>query len=237
MLISPVEIVGPSLDALTTCHGNYFPIGLLGVFYGLKRNLFNLPCIAVKFHIAPQNDVVSRRDPSGHCAGKALKGNDSGNQLIRFQFKYRNCIHAGHRKFEIPFVVAKDKCNISKIRLGVAKWRFNVEDLLMKIINHRLYRRPFPSYCLVREIGCGLSIVLILRIANGEGAKNSRYRANCLNPICQDSGVYILPANTALNRHTYCRGDGQDCPFVIPRHAPSDLSWRNRNTSSIGGGK
>ena len=57
------------------------------------------------------------------------------------------------------------------------------------------------------------------------------------HPVGPDRDVHSGPRNAVVTRYANCRGDGHCRPFFVPSHADSNLSWRNRNTSSMGGGK
>ncbi len=63
------------------------------------------------------------------------------------------------------------------------------------------------------------------------------HSADCSHPVCPYSNVHFVPWNACIASHTNGCGYNYDCPLVVPSHSASELSWRNRNTLSIGGGK
>lgn len=57
------------------------------------------------------------------------------------------------------------------------------------------------------------------------------------NPVCPYCDVHFAPRDAVVASNSYCCSDDHDRPLIVPSHSASNDSWRNRNTSSIGGGK
>ena len=68
-------------------------------------------------------------------------------------------------------------------------------------------------------------------------ASYSRNGADGTDPVRPFGNPHFAPWNAMIAGHAYSNGDNHDRPLIVPSHSASNLSWRNRNTSSIGGGK
>lgn len=88
-----------------------------------------------------------------------------------------------------------------------------------------------------RDCRCIASPPAIFTRRNPQGAEQRSSGPDSRYPVGPLRNAHFAPRYAAISGYAYGGGDNHDCPLIVPSHSASNVSWRNRNTSSIGGGK
>lgn len=93
---------------------------------------------------------------------------------------------------------------------------------------HSVHLCPGAIFCLAAPA---------FRGGKPDSAHESTYGSDCAYPIRPNRNVHATPWNAFVARQSSSGGYNHDHPLIVPSHSAPNVSWRNRNTASIGGGK